>query len=63
MRKLNHNRNHKQCPDALGGIMTRQEFLDTLGRTLRRELPEQEVMDNLRYYEDYVNRQVMEGKS
>ena len=43
--------------------MTRQEFLDTLGRTLRRELPEQEVMDNLRYYEDYVDRQVMEGKS
>ncbi|MDO4321531.1 MAG: DUF1700 domain-containing protein [Lachnospiraceae bacterium] len=43
--------------------MTRQEFLDILGRTLRRELSEQEVADNLRYYEDYMDREIQAGKS
>lgn len=43
--------------------MTRQEFMDTLGRTLRRELSEQEVLDNLQYYEDYIDREVRSGKS
>lgn len=43
--------------------MTRREFLDTLGRALRRELSEQEVLDNLRYYEDYIDREVRSGRS
>ncbi len=43
--------------------MTRQEFLDILGRSLRRELSEQEVLDNIRYYEDYIDRAVRTGKS
>ena len=43
--------------------MTRQEFLDILGRSLRRELSEQEVLDNIRYYEDYINREIQTGKS
>ena len=43
--------------------MTRQEFMDTLGRALRRELSEQEVLDNLHYYESYIDREVMSGKS
>lgn len=43
--------------------MTRQEFMDTLGRALRRELSEQEVQDNLRYYESYIDREVTNGKS
>lgn len=43
--------------------MTRQEFLDILGRSLRRELSEQEVLDNIRYYEDYISREIQTGKS
>ncbi len=43
--------------------MTRQEFLDILGRALRRELSETEVMDNLRYYEDYIRRETAGGKA
>lgn len=46
-----------------GGKMTRQEFLDTLGRALRRELTEQEVLDNTRYYEEYIDREIRAGKS
>lgn len=43
--------------------MTRQEFIDALGRALRRELSEQEVEDNLRYYETYISQEMSGGKS
>lgn len=43
--------------------MTRQEFLDTLGRALRRELSEQEVLKNIQYYEDYIDREVQNGEN
>ena len=43
--------------------MTKPEFLDTLGRTLRRSLSEQEVEDNLRYYENYIDQQIQSGKN
>jgi uncharacterized membrane protein len=43
--------------------MDRQEFLETLGRALKRELTEEEVMDNIRYYEEYIDREMRNGKS
>lgn len=43
--------------------MTRQEFIETLARTLRRELSEQEVADNIRYYETYISQEMQSGKS
>ncbi len=43
--------------------MTKQEFLETLGKILNRELPEQEVADNLRYYEQYIAQQMRNGRT
>lgn len=43
--------------------MTKQEFIDTLGRALRRELSEQEVTENLQYYETYISQEMQKGKS
>ena len=43
--------------------MTKQEFLDTLGRALNRELSEQEVLDNLRYYDTYIEQEKAKGKT
>lgn len=43
--------------------MTKQEFLETLGRILNRELSEQEVAENLHYYEQYISQQMNSGKT
>lgn len=43
--------------------MTKQEFLETLGRILNRELSEQEVAENLHYYEQYITQQMNSGKT
>lgn len=43
-------------------IMTKQEFLETLGRILNRELSEQEVAENIRYYDNYITQEVRNGK-
>lgn len=41
--------------------MSKQEFLDTLGKALRRELPVQDVEQNLQYYEQYFSQKMQEG--
>ncbi len=43
--------------------MTRQEFLETLGRMLRRELSDGEVEDTLRYYGNYIEQEIQKGKT
>lgn len=43
--------------------MTKQEFLDVLRRMLNRELEADEVADNIRYYSDYIDDAVRQGKS
>lgn len=43
--------------------MTKQEFLDTLRRSLARELSEPEVADNINYYWNYIEEQIASGKS
>ena len=43
--------------------MSKQEFLETLGRALRRELPVQNVEQNLQYYEQYFVQRMQEGMS
>lgn len=43
--------------------MTKQEFLDQLRRMLNRELDEQEVAENIRYYDEYISEAVRNGKS
>lgn len=48
---------------AGGANMTRQEFLDTLARILNRELSEAEVADNIRYYEEYMDQEIRNGRT
>ena len=41
--------------------MSKQEFLETLGKALRRELPVQTVEQNLQYYEQYFVQRMQDG--
>ncbi len=41
--------------------MSKQEFLETLGKALRRELPVQAVEQNLQYYEQYFVQRMQDG--
>lgn len=43
--------------------MNRQEFLETLGRALKRDLSDAEVMDNIQYYDNYIEEEIKGGKS
>lgn len=43
--------------------MTKREFLDILGRALKRELSDREVEENLLYYSNYIEREIENGKS
>lgn len=43
--------------------MSKQEFLETLRRTLARELSESEVADNINYYWNYIEQQIAMGKN
>lgn len=43
--------------------MNRQEFLDALGKALKREMSDREVMDNIRYYDNYIEQEMKNGKS
>lgn len=43
--------------------MNKQEFLDTLAKALRRELSDREVMDNIQYYDNYIEQEKRNGKS
>lgn len=42
--------------------MEKTEFLDQLRQSLNGRLEPQEVTENLRYYEDYINMQIRMGK-
>lgn len=43
--------------------MEKTEFLDQLRVSLNGKIDPQEVNENLRYYEDYINMQIRMGKS
>ena len=43
--------------------MARQEFLEALARALCSELTEQEVQENIRYYDDYISREINGGRN
>lgn len=43
--------------------MTKQDFLETLGKILNRELSEAEVKDNLQYYDTYITQQMAKGRT
>ena len=42
--------------------MDRTEFIDQLRMSLNGKLEPQEVTDNIRYYEDYINTQIRMGR-
>ncbi len=43
--------------------MTKQEFLDGLRRTLHGKIPPGQVVENLQFYEDYINTEIRKGVS
>lgn len=43
--------------------MTRQEFLDGLKAALGGHLSERAVEEHMRYYEEYINAQIRQGKT
>lgn len=43
--------------------MTKQEFLETLGKILKRELSETETQENLHYYDSYIAQECAKGKT
>lgn len=43
--------------------MTKAEFLEQLRLSLNGRLDANQVMDNLRYYEEYINSQLRQGKT
>ncbi|MDE6064083.1 MAG: DUF1700 domain-containing protein, partial [Lachnospiraceae bacterium] len=45
------------------GVMTKQEFLDSLRAALSSRVGTRAVAENISFYEDYINTQVRMGKS
>lgn len=43
--------------------MTKQEFLEKLRLALNGKVPGNVVIENLRYYEDYINTEIRKGRS
>lgn len=43
--------------------MTKQEFLEILGKSLKRELSDVQVEENLRYYDQYIAQQMRSGRT
>ncbi|MCM1065682.1 MAG: DUF1700 domain-containing protein [Eubacterium sp.] len=43
--------------------MTKQEFIEKLRLALNGKVPANVIMENIRYYEDYINTEVRKGKS
>lgn len=43
--------------------MTKQEFLDTLRRTLSGRIPSGEINDHIHYYQNYIDGQIRQGKT
>ena len=48
---------------GIEGKMTKNEFFETLQRSLNGYLSKPEVMENIRYYEEYFRSQEAAGKS
>lgn len=63
MRNTAAENGDKERNRAKEARMSRQEFLDTLGRALKREMSDREVMDNIQYYDNYIEQEVRKGKS
>lgn len=45
------------------GIMTKQEFLEILRQALNGRVASDQLTENMRFYEDYINMEVRKGKS
>ncbi len=43
--------------------MTKQEFLESLERHLRGQIPEDQVVENIEYYRSYIDRELAAGKT
>ena len=43
--------------------MNRQTFIDTLRRALYGRISEYDLADHIRYYEDYIQQEMMKGRS
>ena len=43
--------------------MNRQTFIDTLRRALYGRVSDYELADHIRYYEDYIQQEIMKGRS
>lgn len=43
--------------------MTKHQFLDRLQTALNGKLASDQVMENVRYYEDYINTEIRKGKN
>ena len=43
--------------------MTKQEFLESLERHLRGQIPEAQVLENIEYYRNYIEREINAGRS
>lgn len=43
--------------------MTKQEFLESLERHLRGQIPEAQVLENIEYYRNYIEREINVGRS
>ena len=41
--------------------MTKQEFLDRLRMSLHGKIPPGQVVENLQFYEDYINTEIRKG--
>lgn len=43
--------------------MTKHHFLDTLRSALNGRVSQEQLAENMRYYEDYINTEIRKGKS
>ena len=43
--------------------MTKQEFLDRLRRSLHGKITPGQIVENLQFYEDYINTEIRKGAS
>ncbi len=51
-----------QCRKGRWVIMTKQEFLEKLRLALNGRVSPAQLMENLSYYEDYINTEIRKGK-
>ena len=56
-------RNTGGIGESLGGVMTRQEFISTLGAKLSEEFSTAEVLSQIQYYQGYIDGEMRKGKT